>query len=87
MAVLTPELAQGLEMDVNDGVVITEVDRDGMAAQMGLSPGVVIARVGNKAIKTIKDLQTSLDEARSTGQLLLLVRSSRGTRLLNLPFD
>jgi len=87
VAVLTPELAQGLEMDVNNGVVITEVDRDGMAARMGLSPGVVIARVGNKAIETIKDLQKSLDEARSTGQLLLLVRSSSGTRLLNLPFD
>ena len=42
---LTPQTARQLGLDRSDGVVVTSVDADGLAAETGLTRGMVIKRV------------------------------------------
>lgn len=83
---LTPELAQQLELDIDAGVVVTSVARNGMAARMGLRPGHVIARVGKTDIETVEDLEKALAQARERRQLVMLVKTANGTQLISVPF-
>ncbi|WP_371219507.1 DegP-like serine protease TSA47 [Orientia tsutsugamushi] len=72
---LTPELNEnlGLKKDQN-GVLITEVIKEGSAAQCGIAPGDVITKFHDKEIKTGRDLQvavssTMLNSEREVGLL------------------
>lgn len=83
---LTPELARQLEIDAESGVVITNVQRNSFAARIGLRPGYVIARVGKTDVTTVEELEDGLKTARERRQLVLLVRTPRGTELVSVPF-
>jgi len=83
---LTPELARELEIDGEEGVVVTNVARNSPAAQIGLRPGYVIARVGKTDVKTVKDLEEGLKTAKDRGQLVLLIKTPNGTQLISVPF-
>jgi len=71
---LTPELAQRLRLDIDQGVVISRVDPDGLAALAGLQSGDIILMVNNSEIKTIKDLQKVLRDSRKQPYLRFLVQ-------------
>ncbi|MFO0975749.1 MAG: Do family serine endopeptidase [Planctomycetaceae bacterium] len=83
---LTPELARELEIDGEEGVVVTNVARNSPAAQIGLRPGFVIARIGKTDITTVKDLEEGLKAAKDRGQLVLLIKTPNGTQLISVPF-
>jgi serine protease Do len=81
---LTPELANkfGIEGETRNQVVVTEVEPMGEAAALGLSPGDVIVRVQDKAIKNTRELRETLsDEALERG-LRMQVRTRAGYRTL-----
>ena len=84
--VLTAEMAERLGMDATEGVVITAVKRGSIAARIGLQPGVVIARVGKTDIRTLDDFREALKAAKERGQLVLLLKTAKGTQLLSVPF-
>ena len=79
-------MAEGLGMDSTEGVVITAVKRGSVAARIGLQPGVVIARVGKTDIRTLDDFREALNAANERGQLVLLLKTAKGTQLLSVPF-
>jgi serine protease Do len=64
----------------NQGVVITEVDPDGRAADNGLQAGDVILSVGNALVTAPADVEKMVAEAKSEGQKAILFRIKSGDR-------
>ena len=70
------------------GLVVTEVDPAGAAADAGIQAGDVILRIGEREVSSAKALRQALSEATSRGRskALALVRSSGGEqRYVALP--
>jgi serine protease Do len=70
-----------------EGLYITNIDPDGVAAQKGLRRGDVILEVGGQAVNDRADLSSALETARKEGHrsVLLRVKSAEGTRFVALP--
>ncbi|MCB1475946.1 MAG: Do family serine endopeptidase [Rhodobiaceae bacterium] len=72
-----------------DGVVITEVDPDGQAADSGLQPGNIILQAGGKDVRSVADVDQAVNEARKLKRkaVLLLVAPEQGgnPRFIALP--
>ena len=70
-----------------DGVVVSEVDPDGAAADKGLKQGDVILEVAGKSVNRPADVVAAIDSAKSGGKKSVLVRvkSNDGERYLTLP--
>jgi serine protease Do len=89
----TPRLGLGLAPagDVQGagqkGVVVTEVDPQGPAAQRGIQTGDVILNVGGKPVANVGDVRSELAQAKSSGKrsVLLQVRSAEATRFVAVP--
>jgi serine protease Do len=76
LAAITPETRQEMDIPDNvDGVVITDVDSDGSAAEEGLRPGDIIEQVGQKQVHTPAEVGAILSAALAAKQdaVLLLV--------------
>jgi serine protease Do len=69
------------------GVVVTEVDPQGPAAQRGIQTGDVILNVGGKAVGNVGDVRSELAQAKSSGKksVLLQVKSAEATRFVAVP--
>ncbi len=78
---VTPALRERFELEEDaKGVVITDVDASGPAADKNLRPGDVIVEVSQEEVASPRDLAAKVEKARSAGQksVLLLVESKRG---------
>ena len=76
LAAITPETRQQMDIpDDVDGVVITDVDNDGSAAEEGLRPGDIIEQVGQKHVHTPAEVGEIMSAALAAKQdaVLLLV--------------
>ncbi len=78
---LTPDTARRLGFDNAQGVVATNVDPSGPAADAGFKRGDVIQEVGGKKIESVADLRRELS---STGGRPALVLVQRGDATLFL---
>ncbi|MBC9878540.1 Do family serine endopeptidase [Bradyrhizobium sp. INPA01-394B] len=69
------------------GVVVTEVDPQGPAAQRGIQTGDVILNVGGKDVANVGDVRAELAQAKSSGKnsVLLRVKSAQATRFVAVP--
>ena len=74
---LTSELAQQFNTSSDQGVVITKVDANSVAAMAGLRVGMVIEQVNRKAVKSADDFLREVNESRKDKRVLLLI-SERG---------
>jgi serine protease Do len=91
LAPLTDELRQkyGLAQRVQ-GVVITEVDPQSLAAQHNLKAGDVIIEAADEAVGSVQDILVRIDNVRKTGrrQILLRIENSKGEfKSVALPFQ
>jgi serine protease Do len=70
-----------------NGVVVTAVDPNGLAAEHGFHVGDVILDVGGKSVANPADVRKQLAEARKDGKhaLLFRVKSGEGTHFVALP--
>jgi len=91
LAPITQELRQKFEIDQNttQGVVVTDVDQNGPAAEKGVRPGDIIVEVGQEEVKTPADIKTKVDKARQAGRksVLLLVDRQGEMRFIALRID
>lgn len=72
---LTPELAAQLELPRDaQGLVVSDVDPLGVAANAGLRQGDVIQQVNRQPVRTASELKTALDNAGDRPALLLVNR-------------
>jgi len=71
----------------SEGVAVTNVDRNGVASELGFKTGDVILEVGGKAVNAPADVRKALADARSDGKrtILMRVKSDGGTRFVALP--
>jgi serine protease Do len=81
---LTDDVARQLNMAGVQGVVITGVDPDSLAASAGLEEGMVITRVGRNKIAGVEEFRTAMKDVDLKEGLLLLVQTSDGTRFVVL---
>ena len=70
-----------------EGVVVTDVDSSGTAAEHGFSTGDVILEVAGKSVSTPADVRKAIASVRSEGKrtVLMRVKKTDGTRFVALP--
>lgn len=84
VAPLTEEVARQLGMREAAGVVITAVADESIAARAGLEAGMVVVKAAGKPVKNVKDFQAATSGASLEKGVLLLVRTSAGSRFVVL---
>ena len=69
------------------GVVVTAVDPDGPAAELGFQTGTVILDVGGKSVANAGDVRNALADAKAQGkhEVLMRVKMGDATRFVALP--
>ena len=72
---MTPQIAKQLGLDSDsEGLVVTDVDPNGVAADAGISRGDVILEINRKAVNNVADVKSALDGAADRPILLLINR-------------
>jgi serine protease Do len=71
----------------SQGVVVTRVEADGLAAQAGFKTGDVILDIGGKMVGNPADVRKALADARGQGKrnVLMRVKSSGATKFVAMP--
>jgi serine protease Do len=76
---LTAEKAKELGFaDATEGVVVTDVEPDGVAGSAGLRSGVVILKADGNRVKSVAELQKALDAGSLEKGLMLQVKAPQG---------
>jgi serine protease Do len=71
-----------------EGVVVTEVDPEGVASEHGLKSGDVLLEVGGSKVATAADVRKAIGEAQKNGKhaVLMRVKSDDTTKFVAIPF-
>jgi len=73
---LTDRMAKQLGLDSTSGLVVTDVDPTGPAAEAGIDQGDVILEINRKAVTSVADAKAAIDA--SGGRPVLLLMSRKG---------
>lgn len=75
--------------DDGKGVVVTDVDRQGDAADKGITTGDIIVSVNNKPVKSGAEIDAAIADASKTGRkaVLLQVQTNDQSRFVALPIN
>jgi serine protease Do len=87
---ITPALRERYDLAADSkGVVVTDVDPSGVAAEKGIRAGDVIVEVSQEPVKTPGELANKIDSARKSGRksVLLLVQSEAGLHFVPMRVD
>ncbi|HTK39090.1 MAG TPA: DegQ family serine endoprotease [Pyrinomonadaceae bacterium] len=75
---LTPQMAKQLNVPEGiDGLVVTDVDPTGTAADSGVSRGDVISEINRQPVKTLQDVQAAIAKSGNGPVLLLVTRQGQ----------
>ncbi|MBL8792572.1 MAG: PDZ domain-containing protein, partial [Planctomycetia bacterium] len=76
---LTPELAQQLGYkEQAKGAVVIDVERDGVAVESGIRPGMLITKVEQELVQSAASLKDALDKSSMEKGVLLQVQTPHG---------
>ena len=81
---LSSDVAHQLGITGTSGVVITAVEEDSVAARAGLAPSMAIVQVGRQQVKNVSEFNAAVKDASLDKGVLLLVKSSEGSRFVVL---
>jgi Do/DeqQ family serine protease len=82
---LTPELASRMRLPADrEGLVVTEVDPSGPAADAGLRQGDLIEQANREPVKSPEDLRAAVEGAGDRPVLLLVTRGNEGSTFLTV---
>ena len=84
---LTSELAARFGYDFDEGVIITEVDPEGVGARAELQPGMLILGVNRRPVRNTRDFAKAINEAAKSGRALLRVKLQKGSWFVIVRFD
>jgi serine protease Do len=71
---LTPEIAKGLGLKKDMGVVVTRVEPGSPAADAGIQTGDLVQEVNRKPVKNVEDFIQKVDKAKGQENVLLLIQ-------------
>ena len=71
---LTPEIAKGLGLKKDTGVVVTGVEPGSPAANAGIQAGDVIQEVNRKPVKNVDDFVQKVEKAKDQDNILLFLQ-------------
>ena len=71
---LTPDLASRLRLPIARGLVVTDVDELGAAADAGIREGDVVVEANRQPVRSLADLQSTIQDTGSKPLLLLINR-------------
>ena len=71
---LTPEIAKGLGLKKDTGVVVTGVEPGSPAADAGIRTGDVIREVNRKPVKDVQDFVQKIEKAKDQDNVLLFLQ-------------
>jgi S1-C subfamily serine protease len=72
---ITPQLARRLDLPAStSGVVVTDVDPDGVAASAGVRPGDLIKKVNGREVASVGSVKSALSAQSDKPALMLLTR-------------
>jgi serine protease Do len=71
---LTPEIAKGLGLKRDAGVVVARVEPGSPAADAGIRTGDVIQEVNRKSVKSVDDFVQKVEKAKDQETVLLLIQ-------------
>jgi serine protease Do len=74
VADITPQLARGHRLARDHGVVVTDVEPDGAAAEAGIQPGDIVREVDRAPVESSADLRKALQSHKKDNVLLLVQR-------------
>jgi S1-C subfamily serine protease len=75
---VTPEIAKRLNLPADiKGLVVTDVDPTGPAAEAGIDKGDVILEINRQTVETFEEAKAALDKAGDKSSLLLVARGGR----------
>jgi serine protease Do len=83
---LTPMLAQKYGLDIENGMIVSEVQNGSVAAKSGLEPGDIILGMGQYRIQTLDDFGQLLQALPQRGRVPMLVRRGNQQGYLSLQF-
>ncbi len=83
MAAITDETRKQMQLPEKAiGVAVTKVDRVSEAAQKGIKRGDIIARIGDKEVKSPAEAKAAIDAEKKAGRSSILLRVRRGDNYL-----
>ncbi len=76
---ITPKLSKHFALDSEDGLIVTDVDPAGPAADANVQRGDIILEVNQEEVKNIADLKKVLAKAEEDDSVLLLLKRRNNT--------
>ncbi len=67
-----------------EGVLVDRVDPDGLAAEVGLGPGVLIRKVGKTPVSSIDEFADAIEQETPEAGVVLQIRTPRGNAVILL---
>jgi len=81
---LDKEVAQQFGYEGFEGVVITHVEPDGLADDVGMQEGMLILKVGKTPVTNVEEFEAAVKDSSLEKGVLLQVRTERGNRYIVL---
>jgi serine protease Do len=75
---LSPQIANQLRIDADQGVVVVGVEPGSPADEAGIQQGDVIVAVDRRAVSSVDDVKENIDKSEDKDHLLLLVQREHG---------
>jgi serine protease Do len=76
---ITPELARTHELASDKGLIITDLDPSGVAAEAGLRRGDIIVEINQSPVNTISEFQKKVGETEKGEMMLFLIKRREGS--------
>jgi serine protease Do len=83
---ITPILADQMHLTEEDGLLITRVDNDSIAARAGIEPGDIIFRLGRYPIKSLDDFGALMPYLPASGRVYIGIVRDNQSGLVPLEF-
>ena len=74
---LTPELAERFNYAADSGVIVTEIEPRGLAAQGGIRPGTLVTSVNLQSVASMDAFMKALAASEESGRVVLRIRQGR----------
>ena len=67
-----------------EGVLVDRVDSDGLAAEAGIGPGMLVRKVGRTPVTTVAEFAAAVEQESAAEGVVLQIRTPRGNSVVLL---